>query len=149
MTPPSTFYPEHAAMPSPEVSEQLSDLVLRTPHPEPQFDPHVLPFQDRSLLLEALEGKRGDDQKRIADAVVELGATLLRKNKDYGSSVWKRPFLLPNLPTRSAILVRMSDKIARIGSLIDRDPEVKGESLVDTMKDLVAYGVLWLAAPKG
>lgn len=103
---------------------------------------------DRAVFVESIEGVRGNDQKRIAEKVLDLGSTLLRKNADYGSSVWKTPVLAPNLPPRSAILVRMSDKVSRLERLLaGNEAEVKSESIEDTMKDLVAYGILWLAAP--
>lgn len=46
-----------------------------------------------------------------------------------------------------AILVRITDKIARIGNLIDNDPAVAEESILDACDDLTAYGAIlraWL-----
>ena len=96
---------------------------------------------------QALNGKRGDDQQRIANTGLEFIDIILRKNKDYGSSVWKTPVLTPGLPVSSAILVRMSDKIERVINLTRKDSEVK-ESLEDTLFDLGAYALLYLAQPK-
>ena len=87
-------------------------------------------------------------QRRIAAIGVDFIATLLAKNADYGSSAWKPPKLKPNLSPGDAILVRMSDKIERIESLSTAEAQVD-ESLEDSMKDLGAYALLWLARPTG
>lgn len=96
----------------------------------------------------ALRGEYGDDPQRIAEVGVEWLTTLINKNVNYGSSVWKPPALAPDMPVRSAILVRMSDKVARIASLMSGDVDRVGESLDDTIGDLGAYCLLYLARPK-
>lgn len=98
-------------------------------------------------FLEALTGERNEDQCRIALAGLEFIATLLRKNADYGSSVWNPPALCPQMGIGATILVRMSDKVSRIASLQDKEAEV-AESIEDTIKDLGAYALLWLARPQ-
>lgn len=104
---------------------------------------------DLHLIDEALTGERGEDQRRIAEAGVDFVNTLLRKNRDYGSGAWERPVLAPQFAPRAAILVRMSDKVKRIGQLSGgRSPEVVDEALDDTIKDLGAYALLYLAAPE-
>lgn len=70
--------------------------------------------------------------------------TCLRKNFDYGSSVFESPVLSPDLPALSAIEVRMSDKIKRLQALKTHDRAVVEESLRDTMQDLGVYAFLWL-----
>ena len=87
------------------------------------------------------------DQKRIAQVGLQWLATLLRKNADYGSSVWKSPALKPSMDSGDAILVRMSDKVSRIGVLSGRPPQVTGESFEDTINDLGSYCLLYLARP--
>lgn len=69
-----------------------------------------------------------------------------RKNSNYGDSVFKPPILIPNLDPESAILVRMSDKISRLSSLMAGEPDKVGESIEDTVKDLGAYCLLFLIA---
>jgi len=96
----------------------------------------------------ALRGTRGPDQQRIAETAIDWTKTLLAKNSDYGSSVWEVPLLTPNLDPAQAILVRMSDKIKRIQALMRRPAEVANESLDDSIKDLGAYCLLYLARPK-
>jgi hypothetical protein len=98
------------------------------------------------LIRDALNGT-DDDQKRIAQVGLEWVATILAKNSDYGSSVWFSPVLKPTLDPGDAILVRMSDKVARIASLSIKEAQVD-ESLEDTMKDLGAYALLYLARPR-
>lgn len=101
-----------------------------------------------TIVEAALSGDRGPDQKRIADTAFDWLETLLRKNADYGSSAWKVPILAPTMSVGDAIMVRMTDKIERIASLLQRPAEVRSETLEDTVKDLGAYCLLWLARPK-
>lgn len=105
---------------------------------------------DLSLVTDALHAALGEDQQRIALAGIEWIALLIRKNMDYGSSVWKPPILDHTMPAKSAILVRMSDKIERIRHLMGSPGslQVIDESLEDTMKDLGAYALLYCACPK-
>lgn len=102
----------------------------------------------QQIIQNALDGKRGEDQQRIAQAGLDFIDTLLRKNNDYGSSVWKKPLLAPNTDVAAAILVRMTDKVERLISLQSKAAEVISESFDDTMKDLGAYALLYLARPK-
>ena len=83
----------------------------------------------------------------LAEIGVENLATLLRKNSDYGSSGLGEPILAPGLDARRALLVRMSDKIARIQTLQHKGPEV-AETLEDTMLDLANYCLLWVAVDR-
>ena len=97
-------------------------------------------------LQQALQGGNAD-QQRIAHVGLQWLTTILAKNRDYGSSVWKAPALKPSLSPGDAILVRMSDKVSRIASLSTQAPQV-AESLEDTVQDLGAYALLWLARPQ-
>lgn len=104
-------------------------------------------------MLDALSGHRGRDQQRIADHGLEWITLILKKNQDYGSSAWKPPFLVPDAYPRDAILVRMSDKIERLRTLYSRNKPGNtaecDESYEDTIRDLGAYCLLYLAAPIG
>lgn len=101
-----------------------------------------------SIIEDAVEGRRGPSQQRIAETGLEWIELLLRKNADYGSAVWDAPVLAPNASVDLAIRVRMSDKISRLQCLLSSggNPEVS-ESIDDTMRDLGAYALLWLARP--
>jgi hypothetical protein len=109
-------------------------------------------FEDEDFyeITEAGEGKHGPDQERIAREGLRWLKLILQKNRDYGSSAWQSPVLCPSMPCSSAILVRMSDKIRRLGTLTTNNAHasVANESLEDTMRDLGAYALLYLARPK-
>lgn len=91
---------------------------------------------DLNLLGNALAGGRGPDQQRIARVGLEWITTILKKNADYGSSVWRKPMLAPECDVDAAIRVRMSDKVERIASLLQNDRAEVEESLEDTITDL-------------
>ena len=95
-------------------------------------------------IVESLCSKRGNDQDSIAQKGLAVIDLLLRKNMDYGSSVWRAPCLMPHLPPSAGILVRMSDKLHRIMNLSDKSPEVAEENLAATMLDLAGYAILYL-----
>lgn len=76
--------------------------------------------------------------KRITDIVSD---TLIKKNADYGSSFEDSV----NKYGVTAILIRLNDKQNRLEHLLmdkDYDPQVKDESLVDTLVDLAGYATL-------
>jgi hypothetical protein len=98
-------------------------------------------------IFDAMLGQRGPEQQRLAEQGLAWIELLLQKNHDYGSSVFKPPVLAKNLELGSAILVRMSDKISRLESLQNRTGEVV-ESFDDTIRDLGAYCLLYLARPR-
>lgn len=113
----------------------------------------IMPFnevitRDLSLIAEACEARHGEDQTRIAETIVQWGDLLLRKNKDYGNSVWQTPILAPDCSVSAAIRVRMSDKISRLAHLLENNNPEVNESIDDTLRDLGAYCLLELARPK-
>ena len=98
-------------------------------------------LKDMELVNEALISKN-EDQKLIAEEGIKWITTLLKKNQDYGSTVFRTPTLCPKLEPGEAIFVRMSDKIDRIKNLRQAAPH--NESLEDSVNDLGAYCLLWL-----
>ena len=100
------------------------------------------------LLADALNGHRGKDQQAIAEEVLRWGTQLLKKNMDYGSSVWNHPVLAPDCSIDAAIRVRMSDKISRLKNLITNGQGEINESIDDTLRDLGSYCLLLLANPR-
>ena len=141
-------------------SVRFFDLIDGDGEPEQESEPESLKgwrwkreSPNLDYVLEAT-GSDNDARRRIAEVGLDWLATLLKKNADYGSSVWNAPVLKPGMDCGDAILVRMSDKVNRIASLIDRSerggggPEIE-ESLEDTIKDLGGYSLLWLARPDG
>lgn len=106
----------------------------------------------------ALRQEESHEQFRIAAHGLRWLDLMLRKNNDYGGAVWSAPVLRPNLSPNDAILVRMSDKIQRLQSLFTKQQPVKAireetiecevdESIEDTISDLGAYCLLYLANP--
>lgn len=65
------------------------------------------------------------------------------KNHDYaGDSDALKNFrysALVGVDMARGILVRMTDKLARISNLLDKDPKVANESIADTLMDLINY----------
>lgn len=101
----------------------------------------------------------GDNPSQVA--IAQEGMTwvdvLLRKNLDYGDSVFQVGDFSPDVPCDAAIRVRMGDKTSRLrtllkkvtssGSLADATGHVD-ESVEDTVRDLGAYCLLLLVGWK-
>ncbi len=100
-----------------------------------------------SIVAESLAGKRGSEQQMLAAKGLAWVELILKKNKDYGSSVFEAPMLAPNCDMGTGILVRMSDKINRLQQLAKNKAEV-AESFDDTIRDLGAYCLLYLCSVK-
>jgi hypothetical protein len=66
-----------------------------------------------------------------------------RKNRDYATNddAFKnfRFSEYVGVPVERAILVRITDKISRISNLLDKEPDVKDESIKDTLQDACNY----------
>lgn len=79
--------------------------------------------------------------------------TAEKKNADYAGGATD-PFknfrlvgVLGVCSTEQGIVVRMADKLARISTLLDKEPSVVGESIMDTLLDLANYALIlraWL-----
>lgn len=102
---------------------------------------------DAEIIQDALAGNRGKDQSIIANGIMRWGAQLLRKNRDYGGAVWRSPILAPECDPGAAIRVRMSDKISRLVSLLEKGDAEVAESIDDTLGDLGSYCLLELVRP--
>ena len=70
----------------------------------------------------------------------EMLETYTKKNSDYGGSFDKS---MNEFGLISAV-IRMSDKIERLKSLVKQDAKVKEESIEDTLYDLASYAVMTL-----
>ena len=131
-----------------DVSKQISDRIA-VHGPTRSHEEVGAIIDDWDLVEAAWHGSRGDDQQLIAEEGIAWIATMLRKNRDYGGSVWRQPVLAPDCKPGTAIRVRMSDKIARIQSLLEKDgAEVNDESLEESIRDLGAYCLLLLVGNK-
>lgn len=80
-----------------------------------------------------------EEYKKIVTETMEL---CIAKNKDYGSSVQDTYERFGD----ASYLVRITDKYNRICSLLDKEAEVKDESIDDTIRDMANYCFLWLAS---
>ncbi len=126
-----------------EARNIYSDFVDKVPY-NPSTPPTRLADKPVSHIIEeALDGDRGDIQCRIAHTGLGLVELLLKKNKDYGSSVFEPPELDPTASPSVGILARMSDKVRRIRQLRQNGAEV-AESIDETVLDLGGYSILWL-----
>lgn len=103
-------------------------------------------ISDFEIIRQAVAGDHGDDQRVISVLGLKIVEMLLLKNRDYGSSAWKRPMLSQNMTAREAIQCRMSDKIERLAMLLSGNEALVQESIEDTMRDLAGYAILWLGA---
>jgi len=85
-----------------------------------------------------------NDQELIKEKMESVTDLLLRKNRDYGSSFRKPGILSGALDSKSKLLVRIDDKLERLGNLFEKnsDGDVLNESMSDTVTDLVGYFVL-------
>ncbi len=68
---------------------------------------------------------------------------MCKKNADYANDVdsfanFKRSELV-KVPVERGVLVRIMDKVSRISNLIDAPPEVKDESIEQTLLDTMNY----------
>jgi len=71
--------------------------------------------------------------------------TYIAKNGDYGDSFTKVREEYPH-----AIAIRLTDKLERLKTLLDKDYEqkIQDESLEDTLKDLAVYSIMELMERK-
>lgn len=69
-----------------------------------------------------------------------------RKNADYANNSDAfanfRGASLVGLTPAQGILVRMTDKLTRVGNLLTKEAQVKDESILDSLKDLSNYSLI-------
>lgn len=71
--------------------------------------------------------------------------TLVKKNNDYAgeqpTDVYKnlRACSQFGVPPKVGVMVRLSDKFARIGTLLNQEAAVKDEAIEDTIDDAINY----------
>lgn len=85
--------------------------------------------------------------KRIEEIYGSSLEIAKRKNHDYAGegNPFKNFGLCESVgicSTEKGILVRMTDKLQRISNLIDKDAQVKDESILDTLQDLANYSII-------
>lgn len=128
--------------------KQLDNELHNELHTQTQPDRDLL-RDVQNLLHDAWDSWGGEegltDREIIALVGLRVVGTLLKKNADYGCSVWKPPVLVPDIDPLKAMLCRTSDKIERIATLAaGRLPQVVGEGLKDSVLDMAGYSILML-----
>lgn len=88
-----------------------------------------------------------DQQEAFYDRyVAELRDILLNKGDDYANadrlSNFKQAGAMAGISAKQNCLSLIATKVSRIGNLIATDNIVKNESVQDSVKDLINYGVL-------
>ena len=91
-----------------------------------------------------------ESTENLFEAALE---TMKKKNADYaGDSSSMRNFELAadiaGITMSKGILVRLMDKMTRIGNLMDKPPAVVEESVFDTIQDAINYSAILLYALK-
>lgn len=81
-----------------------------------------------------------DFAKRVERVSADLVGTLKRKNADYGDS-FAVLFKKIGMPYAYG---HLAEKLERVWSLMNKDAQVKNESLVDSLRDLAGYAILTL-----
>lgn len=86
--------------------------------------------------------------KKFEKISLNMFETMKKKNADYAGnddafSNFRLVEVLKISTTEQGILVRMCDKFSRISNLLSgKNPEVKNESIQDTLQDLAVYSIL-------
>lgn len=111
------------------------------------YDETVEAWNDYSAEYQ-LKNLAKPSQDKISEVVKRLRKMLISKNQNYGNSAFCSPILLPHLKPEAALLVRMSDKVARLVSLASGEKDRVGESIEDTLLDLAGYCILAIIAMK-
>ena len=106
---------------------------------------------DTSIILDNSERKETKEETPKQDGLVEfvritrkMVETYKKKNSDYGDSFNKSMDEFGII----APVIRMSDKMNRLKSLVKNKQQVKDESIDDTLLDLANYAVMTLVYRK-
>lgn len=87
-----------------------------------------------------MEAEKMQKSQRHLEICRELNEIYRKKNNDYGDAFTSLRRELPN-----AILVRIFDKYSRLKTLLNgENPQVKSETIDDTLKDLANYCIMEL-----
>jgi hypothetical protein len=93
--------------------------------------------------------KQADYLQQFQTEVQQMFETTSRKNSDYANAnnAFANFTLIESLTggevkTEQGILVRMSDKMSRIGNLLHKEGNVKDEAVEDTLQDLAVYAMI-------
>ena len=98
---------------------------------------------EERLIMEGRKGMTRDDLRMLHESLCEEARTLMKaKNADYAAL--DDPFRNFRLFGELGILVRLSDKLARLRSFLENGKlEVTNETVRDTVLDIINYSVLF------
>lgn len=98
---------------------------------------------EEKFIMESNQKMTRDDLRMLHEALCEEARTLMKaKNADYAAI--SDPFRNFRLFGELGILVRLSDKLARLRSFLENGKlEVKNETVRDTILDIINYAVLF------
>ena len=74
----------------------------------------------------------------VHQAATEIADLVISKQKDYGPKNIMNSVVSPEL----SIAVRLNDKVARLANLAQSGNKAENESIIDTAKDIVGYGLV-------
>lgn len=74
----------------------------------------------------------------VHQAAKEIADLVISKQKDYGPKNIMNSVVSPEL----SIAVRLNDKLARLAHLVQNGATPENESLKDTARDIVGYGLV-------
>lgn len=91
--------------------------------------------------------------ERTKTVFQEAYETMKKKNADYDSGKsedglgnFRLTSKLAGISMPQGIMVRLTDKMARLGNLLSNEAQVKNESLFDTIQDAINYlAILYFA----
>lgn len=110
-----------------------------------QLDEELRMEYEKVLPKEYVKPKPSPLVQRFTDICGAMAETFSAKNADYGNSFDKSL----DEDGLVAAKVRMKDKMNRFESLIDKDPQVVGESIEDTLLDLANYSIMTVMWMRG
>lgn len=88
--------------------------------------------------------EQSEDEKMFEKITHDMLQTYIKKNRDYGGA-FERGMERDGM---ISALTRMYDKLDRLHSLKDKDPEVVDETVEDTLMDLANYAIMTLICTK-
>lgn len=86
----------------------------------------------------SFDDKLSEDEQIFKEITKQMLQTYIKKNRDYGGA-FERGMERDGM---ISALTRMYDKLDRLHSLKDKDPEIVEESVQDTLLDLANYAIM-------
>ena len=121
-----------------DIIKSVRDMVILSP----EMNNRLKTVEQGLISLGSRPVLSGNVQS-FMDITTDMAKTYAAKNHDYGNSFEQSC----NKFGIIASVVRLGDKMNRIGSLVTKKAEVKDESIKDTLLDLANYAimtVMWL-----